>query len=121
MAHHEHWDGNGYRGLSGHAISEAARIVAIIDVFDALTTNTCTARPCRKKRPWHSSRNVQGASLIRSCWPSSSGNLAKSAACPEKPGRNAGDNSGALNPCPLWSGEQPPELAIPVTGGNDDD
>ncbi len=38
MAHHEHWDGNGYpAGLSGHAIPESARIVAIVDVFDALT------------------------------------------------------------------------------------
>jgi putative two-component system response regulator len=38
IAHHEHWDGNGYpAGLSGHAIPESARIVSIVDVFDALT------------------------------------------------------------------------------------
>lgn len=37
-AHHEKWDGSGYpRGLSKEAISEGARIVAIADVFDALT------------------------------------------------------------------------------------
>ncbi|MBK9348381.1 MAG: DUF3369 domain-containing protein [Burkholderiales bacterium] len=35
--HHEHFDGNGYpRGLKGHAIPLAARIVAVVDVFDAL-------------------------------------------------------------------------------------
>lgn len=36
--HHEKWDGSGYpRGLSGKEIPEVARIVAIGDVFDALT------------------------------------------------------------------------------------
>ncbi|MFV2033259.1 MAG: HD domain-containing phosphohydrolase [Gammaproteobacteria bacterium] len=36
--HHEKWDGSGYpHGLSGDAIPECARIVAIADVFDALT------------------------------------------------------------------------------------
>jgi putative two-component system response regulator len=39
MAHHEHWDGNGYpEGLSGEAIPLAARIVALADVYDALTS-----------------------------------------------------------------------------------
>ena len=37
--HHEKWDGSGYpRGLAGQDIPEMARIVAIADVFDALTT-----------------------------------------------------------------------------------
>ena len=37
--HHERWDGQGYpRGLSGEAIPLCARIVAVADVFDALTT-----------------------------------------------------------------------------------
>ncbi|MBM4326756.1 MAG: response regulator [Deltaproteobacteria bacterium] len=36
-AHHEWWDGTGYpRGLAGDAIPEAARIVAIVDTYDAL-------------------------------------------------------------------------------------
>ncbi|HXW05757.1 MAG TPA: HD domain-containing phosphohydrolase [Vicinamibacterales bacterium] len=37
FSHHEHWDGSGYEGLSGEAIPLAGRIVAIADVFDALT------------------------------------------------------------------------------------
>ncbi len=38
-AHHEKWDGTGYpRGLAGENIPESARIVAVADVFDALTT-----------------------------------------------------------------------------------
>lgn len=37
--HHEHWDGTGYPDrLAGEAISLAARIVAVADVYDALTS-----------------------------------------------------------------------------------
>ncbi len=37
LYHHERWDGEGYpEGLKGEQIPEAARIVAIVDVFDAL-------------------------------------------------------------------------------------
>jgi len=37
--HHERWDGRGYpKGLSGDEIPLAARIVAIADVYDALST-----------------------------------------------------------------------------------
>ena len=37
MYHHEKWNGNGYpEGLKGHEIPKSARIVAIVDVYDAL-------------------------------------------------------------------------------------
>jgi putative two-component system response regulator len=39
LSHHEHFDGGGYPlGLSGDNIAQAGRIVALADVFDALTT-----------------------------------------------------------------------------------
>ena len=39
LGHHEKWDGSGYpQGLGGEAIPLAARIVAVADVFDALTS-----------------------------------------------------------------------------------
>jgi len=42
ISHHEKFDGNGYpRGLAGDAIPQSGRIVAVADVFDALTS----ARP----------------------------------------------------------------------------
>jgi putative two-component system response regulator len=38
LNHHERWDGTGYpAGLAGFDIPESARIVAIVDVYDALT------------------------------------------------------------------------------------
>ena len=43
--HHERWDGTGYpRGLSGEQIPLEARIFAVVDVYDALTSD----RPYRK-------------------------------------------------------------------------
>jgi HD-GYP domain-containing protein (c-di-GMP phosphodiesterase class II) len=43
--HHERWDGSGYpRGLKGEQIPLAARIFAVVDVWDALTSD----RPYRK-------------------------------------------------------------------------
>ena len=39
LSHHERWDGSGYpHGLQAEAIPLSARIVAIADVFDALTS-----------------------------------------------------------------------------------
>jgi PAS domain S-box-containing protein len=38
LAHHERWDGKGYpAGLAGEEIPIAARIVAVVDTFDAMT------------------------------------------------------------------------------------
>jgi putative two-component system response regulator len=38
LSHHERWDGNGYpHGLAGAAIPLVGRLVAVADVFDALT------------------------------------------------------------------------------------
>jgi HD-GYP domain-containing protein (c-di-GMP phosphodiesterase class II) len=46
--HHERWDGKGYPdGLSGEAIPLGARVIAVADSFDAMTTT----RPYRKALP----------------------------------------------------------------------
>jgi putative two-component system response regulator len=37
FTHHERWDGSGYAGIRGADIALAGRIVAVADVFDALT------------------------------------------------------------------------------------
>ena len=47
LYHHERWDGGGYpEGLSGTAIPLSARLMALVDVYDALTT------PRVYKKPW---------------------------------------------------------------------
>jgi len=47
-SHHEKWNGTGYpEGLTGSDIPLAARIVTVVDVFDAL------ASPRPYKGPWH--------------------------------------------------------------------
>jgi ribonuclease P protein subunit RPR2 len=47
-SHHERWDGHGYPdGLAGDAIPPAARVFAVADVLDALTTD----RPYRPASP----------------------------------------------------------------------
>jgi HD-GYP domain-containing protein (c-di-GMP phosphodiesterase class II) len=52
--HHERWDGTGYpRGTAGEAIPLSARIVAVADVFDALTSR----RPY--KEAWSVERAVE--------------------------------------------------------------
>lgn len=48
LNHHEKWDGSGYpHGIKGPDIPLAARIVAVADVFDALTSE----RPYKKPFP----------------------------------------------------------------------
>jgi len=50
LHHHERWDGRGYpRGLKGKAIPLGARIIAVADSFDAMTT-TRPYRPAFGKR-----------------------------------------------------------------------
>jgi HD-GYP domain-containing protein (c-di-GMP phosphodiesterase class II) len=57
-SHHERWDGTGYPdGLAGEAISQFARIAAVADVFDAVTSE----RPYANAAPQH-----VGVGIIRS-------------------------------------------------------
>jgi len=49
FTHHERWDGTGYLGLHGDAIPIAGRIVAVADVFDALTNE----RPYKEAWPYN--------------------------------------------------------------------
>jgi HD-GYP domain-containing protein (c-di-GMP phosphodiesterase class II) len=52
--HHEHWDGSGYpRGLKGEQIPLAARLFAVVDVWDALLST----RPYRD--PWPAEKALE--------------------------------------------------------------
>lgn len=40
LCHHERWDGQGYpRGLAGETIPQGARVIAVTDTWDAMTSN----------------------------------------------------------------------------------
>ena len=61
--HHERYDGSGYpQGLSGDKIPAMARIAAIVDTYDAVTSNRSTQppspRPMRSKLLYRS-RNIE--------------------------------------------------------------
>jgi putative two-component system response regulator len=59
LTHHEHWSGNGYpNGLGGEDIPLVGRIVAVSDVFDALTHD----RPY--KRAWSVEQAVSEISRL---------------------------------------------------------
>src|SRR4029078_5103041 len=52
MSHHERWDGKGYpQGLAGTDIPLGARILTIVDYYDAVTT----------ERPYHKALNSESA------------------------------------------------------------
>jgi HD-GYP domain-containing protein (c-di-GMP phosphodiesterase class II) len=54
-SHHERWDGGGYPdGLTGEEIPLSARLFAVADVLDALTTD----RPYRPAMPLQSAREL---------------------------------------------------------------
>ena len=49
-SHHERWDGSGYPyGYKGRAIPLAARIVSIVDAFEAMTGQRCYREPLSVK------------------------------------------------------------------------
>ena len=55
LQHHEKWDGTGYpHGLAGTEISEMGRVIAVADVFDALTCE----RPYRRAMPLEEARQM---------------------------------------------------------------
>lgn len=45
--HHENYDGSGYYGIKGEEINRYARIVKVVDTFDALVSKRCY------KKPWN--------------------------------------------------------------------
>jgi|CXWL01.1.fsa_nt_gi response regulator RpfG family c-di-GMP phosphodiesterase/GGDEF domain-containing protein len=53
LTHHERWDGQGYpQGLQGISIPFGARIFAVVDTLDAITSD----RPYRKAKPFGAAR-----------------------------------------------------------------
>lgn len=59
LSHHEHYDGGGYpRGLKGEQILPGARIFAVTDAFDAITSD----RPYRRASSFATAREIMSRS-----------------------------------------------------------
>jgi putative two-component system response regulator len=62
LTHHEKWDGSGYpRGLRGSKIPLVGRIVAIADVFDALTSKRPYKKPLSTEKAFEIIREGRGS------------------------------------------------------------
>ena len=68
FSHHERWDGDGYAGIRQDQIPLAGRIVAVADVFDALTQKRPTRRHGRSPRRSRKSTGSGRASSIPRSW-----------------------------------------------------
>ncbi|WP_448338004.1 HD domain-containing phosphohydrolase [Chloroflexus aurantiacus] len=59
--HHEKWDGTGYpRGLRGEQIPLAARIFALVDVWDALTNDRPYRKAWSREQAWQYIHDQKG-------------------------------------------------------------
>jgi diguanylate cyclase (GGDEF)-like protein/putative nucleotidyltransferase with HDIG domain len=64
LSHHERWDGRGYpQGLRGEAIPIGARILTIVDYFDAVTTERPYHRALSKEHALELLRHEAGRAL----------------------------------------------------------
>ncbi|GGS40157.1 HD-GYP domain-containing protein [Deinococcus knuensis] len=62
--HHERWDGQGYPdGLSGHRIPLLARLFAVVDIFDALTSERSYKAPWSPHDSMQELRRMAGTHL----------------------------------------------------------
>src|SRR5579862_877906 len=63
--HHEKLNGSGYPdGLKGEAIPITARVLQIVDIFDALTT----ARPYKKAFSWREALQIMQEEIAKGWW-----------------------------------------------------
>jgi len=67
--HHEKWDGSGYpRGLRGEEIPLPARIFAVVDVYDALTSDRPYRKAWTEEQALALIKKTAAAILIRKWW-----------------------------------------------------
>jgi putative two-component system response regulator len=63
--HHEHWNGSGYPDhLAGEAIPLLARVLQVVDVYDALRTE----RPYKPAHSYQSARETMLAEARSGLW-----------------------------------------------------
>ena len=61
-SHHERWDGKGYPdGLAGENIPQGARIIALVDAYDTMTTDRSYRKAMKEEEALASLRKDEGA------------------------------------------------------------
>lgn len=61
LAHHERWDGKGYpKGLKGEEIPLQARIIAVADAYDAMTSERAYRNPLSREEAFEELRKNEG-------------------------------------------------------------
>ncbi len=62
LSHHERWDGRGYpRGLRGKEIPLLARILAVADAYDAMTTDRVYRKALSREKAWRELKKNAGS------------------------------------------------------------
>ena len=62
LSHHERWDGKGYpQGLKGEEIPLIARIINVVDSYDAMTSERTYGRPFTKNEAIHELKECAGS------------------------------------------------------------
>ena len=85
LSHHERWDGRGYPpGLKGEEIPLGARILCLVDYFDALTSD----RPYHKPMPVDTARRADSEGGRESARPPRSGDVPAHPARDPRAGRS---------------------------------
>ena len=98
-AHHENWDGSGYpRGLKGDEIPIGARILSVVDCYDALTSDRpYRAGDDRRAKRWRSSAPAAARCTTRrssTCSSASRRDIAPDAVKPQLQKAIAADQQG---------------------------
>ena len=62
--HHERWDGTGYpQGISGEQIPRSARLFAVVDIWDALSSDRPYRAAWPQERVYEHLRSLRGTHL----------------------------------------------------------
>ena len=80
--HHEKWDGTGYpQGLHGAEIPIPGRLMAVVDVYDAVRTRKLYGSPCRSTKPSRSSCAARARTSTPPSWRRSCASRRSSTSC----------------------------------------
>ena len=112
LSHHERWDGKGYpQGLAGEDIPIGARILTIVDYYDAVTTE----RPYHKALSHDSAISLLQARSRTRARPAAGGDVHRHAAGADRPKPTPPTRRGSGRPAPTSRPAGPPSGCCTAT------